>query len=96
MLSPGQTVPVAIEKPAAGGRMIARVDGQVVLVADAIPGERVQARVERIGKGVVYAQTLSVDEPSARSARSVSPIRCAAAASTATSPIRGSSRSRRR
>ena len=65
MLSPGQTVPVAIEKPAAGGRMIARVAGQVVLVADAIPGERVQARVERIGKGVVYAQTLSVDEPSA-------------------------------
>jgi len=65
MLSQGQTVPVAIEKPAAGGRMIARVAGQVVLVADAIPGERVQARVERIGKGVVYAQTLSVDEPSA-------------------------------
>jgi 23S rRNA (uracil1939-C5)-methyltransferase len=65
MLSHGQTVPLAIEKPAAGGRMIARVGGQVVLVADAIPGERVQARVERIGKGVVYAQTLSVDERSA-------------------------------
>jgi 23S rRNA (uracil1939-C5)-methyltransferase len=65
MLTAGQTVPVAIEKPAAGGRMIGRVGGQVVLVADAIPGERVQARVERIGKGVVYAQTLSVDERSA-------------------------------
>jgi 23S rRNA (uracil1939-C5)-methyltransferase len=65
MLSHGQTIPLAIEKPAAGGRMIARVGGQVVLVADAIPGERVQARVERIGKGVVYAQTLSVDERSA-------------------------------
>jgi 23S rRNA (uracil1939-C5)-methyltransferase len=64
MLSPGQTVPVAIEKPAAGGRMIARVGGQVVLVADAIPGERVQARIERIGKGVVYAQTLAVEEAS--------------------------------
>ena len=58
-------MPLEIEKPAAGGRMIARVDGQVVLVADAIPGERVQARVERIGKGVVYAQTLSVEERSA-------------------------------
>jgi 23S rRNA (uracil1939-C5)-methyltransferase len=65
MLSSGQTLPLAIEKPAAGGRMIARVDGQIVLVADAIPGERVQARVERIGKGVAYAQTLSVDERSA-------------------------------
>jgi 23S rRNA (uracil1939-C5)-methyltransferase len=65
MLSQGQTVGVAIEKPAAGGRMIARVAGRVVLVADAIPGERVQARVERIGKGFVYAQTISVDEPSA-------------------------------
>jgi len=65
MLISGQTVPLAIEKPAAGGRMIARVEGQVVLVADAIPGERVQARVERIGKGVVYAQTLSIEERSA-------------------------------
>jgi 23S rRNA (uracil1939-C5)-methyltransferase len=65
MLTSGQTVSLAIEKPAAGGRMIARVDGQVVLVADAVPGERVQARVERIGKGVVYAQTLSVEERSA-------------------------------
>jgi 23S rRNA (uracil1939-C5)-methyltransferase len=64
MLTPGQTVPLTIEKPAAGGRMIARVDGQVVLVADAIPGERVQARIERVGKGVAYAQTLSVEEPS--------------------------------
>ena len=64
MLAPGQTISLAIEKPAAGGRMIARADGQVVLVADAIPGERVQARVERIGKGVVYAQTQAVEERS--------------------------------
>ena len=42
---PGQTsFRSTIEKPAAGGRMIARVDGQVVLVGGAIPGERVQAR----------------------------------------------------
>ena len=44
--------------------MIARLDGQVVLVADAIPGERVQARIERLGKGVAYAQTVSVEERS--------------------------------
>jgi 23S rRNA (uracil1939-C5)-methyltransferase len=64
MLTAGQTIPLTIEKPAAGGRMIARADGQVVLVADAIPGERVQARIERVGKGVAFAQTLSVEEPS--------------------------------
>src|ERR1019366_2664721 len=65
MLTPGQILPLTIDKPAAGGRMIARVDGQVVLVGGAIPGERVTARVERVAKGVAYADTLSADEPSA-------------------------------
>ncbi len=51
---------LVVEKPAAGGRMIARHDGQVVLVAAAIPGERVRARVERVTKGVVYATTVEV------------------------------------
>ena len=65
MLRVGQLTRLSIEKPAAGGRMIARVDGQVVLVAGAIPGERVTARVARVAKGVVYAETTAVDEPSA-------------------------------
>jgi 23S rRNA (uracil1939-C5)-methyltransferase len=64
MLTPGQTLPLTIEKPAAGGRMIARVEGQVVLVAGAIPGEHVTARVERVGRGVAYADVISVDEAS--------------------------------
>ena len=64
MIAPGSTLPLLVEKPAVGGRMIARVDGQIVLVAGAIPGERVQARIERVGKGVAYADTMSVDEPS--------------------------------
>jgi len=64
MLTPGQTLSLTIDKPAAGGRMIARVDGQVVLVSGAIPGERVRARVERVGKGVAFAETLEVEEPS--------------------------------
>ena len=58
-------MPLFVEKPAAGGRMIARVDGRVVLVSGAIPGERLTARVERIGKGVVYAQAVSIEEASA-------------------------------
>src|SRR5438067_1810823 len=64
MLTPGQALSLTIEKPAAGGRMIARADGQVVLVAGAIPGERVRARIERTRKGVAYADTIGVDEPS--------------------------------
>ena len=44
--------------------MIARVDGQVVLVGGAIPGERVTARIERVSKSVAYAQTTAVEEAS--------------------------------
>lgn len=64
MLAPGQILPITLDKPAAGGRMIGRSDGQVVLVSGAVPGERVRARIERVGKGVAYAETISVDEPS--------------------------------
>jgi 23S rRNA (uracil1939-C5)-methyltransferase len=63
-VSPGQIVPVVIEKPAAGGRMIARVDGQIVLVGGAIPGERVTARIDRVGRGVAYGEAVSVEEAS--------------------------------
>jgi len=49
-----------VEKPAAGGRMLARHNGQVVLVWGAIPGERVRARVERAAKGLLYADTVEV------------------------------------
>ena len=41
MLTSGQTLSLTIEKPAAGGRMIARADGRIILVSGAIPGERV-------------------------------------------------------
>ena len=64
MLAAGQILPLTIEKPAAGGRMIARVDGQVVLVSGTIPGEQVTARVERVGRGVAYAQVVTVERPS--------------------------------
>ena len=53
-----------IEKAAAGGRMLARHQGQVVLVSGAIPGERVAARLERTGKGVVFAEVVEVLSPS--------------------------------
>lgn len=60
----GDHVDLTIEKPAAGGRMIARHDGQVVLVLGAIPGERVRARIEKADKRIVFASTIDVLEAS--------------------------------
>ena len=64
MVSAGDVVPLAVEKPAVGGRMIARADRLVVLVSGAIPGERVRARIDRVGKGVAYATAVEIDEGS--------------------------------
>jgi 23S rRNA (uracil1939-C5)-methyltransferase len=64
-LRPDSTLTLTIEKPVGGGRMLARHDGQVVLVAGAIPGERVRARVERVAKQLAFARTVDVLEPSA-------------------------------
>lgn len=44
--------------------MVARHEGQVVLVHAGIPGERVRAVVERRGQGVLYATTMDVIEAS--------------------------------
>lgn len=51
---------ITVEKPAAGGRMIARHEGQVVFVAGAIPGERVRALVDRVSKQLAFANTIEV------------------------------------
>lgn len=62
---PQSLLDLHVEKPTAGGRMLARHNGQVVLVWGAIPGERVHARLERSGKGVLFAETVVVLTPSA-------------------------------
>lgn len=64
MTTPGTILTLHIERPAVGGRMIARHDGAVVLVAGAIPGERVTARVERVQRRTVWARVVDVLEPS--------------------------------
>ena len=56
----GDQLTLSIEKPAAGGRMIAWRDGAVVLVAGAIPGEVVEARVEKVQRGTVWADATRV------------------------------------
>jgi len=60
MIEAGSVLTLDVEKPTAGGRMLARHHGQVVLVWGAIPGERVTARVERTAKSLAYAETLEV------------------------------------
>jgi 23S rRNA (uracil1939-C5)-methyltransferase len=62
--APGDVLPLRIEKPVAGGRMLARADGAIVLVSGALPGEVVEARVERIQRGTLWAQTARVIEAS--------------------------------
>src|SRR5687768_12638575 len=53
-----------IEKPVAGGRMLARHEGAIVLVAGAVPGELVEVAVERTQRSTTWASTTRVIEPS--------------------------------
>lgn len=60
----GDQLTLQIEKPAAGGRMIARHDGAVVLVSGAIPGETVKTQVQRVQRHTAWAATTQVVEAS--------------------------------
>ena len=64
MLATGDAVEVTLDKPAAGGEMLARLDGQVMFVSGGIPGERVRVRVERVAKKVAHARVAEILEPS--------------------------------
>jgi 23S rRNA (uracil1939-C5)-methyltransferase len=55
---------VTPDRPVAGGRMLARHEGRVVLVAGAIPGERVRVRIERVTRDVTFATAVEILEPS--------------------------------
>ncbi len=63
MLCQGDRITLMPEKAAAGGRMLARHEGMVVLVAGAIPGELVRARIERVEKSLAFAAVEDVIEP---------------------------------
>jgi len=63
-MRPGDTLSLTVEKAAAGGRMLARHEGRILLVSGAIPGEQVQARIDQVKGGVVFGSTVSVDVPS--------------------------------
>jgi 23S rRNA (uracil1939-C5)-methyltransferase len=56
-LAAGTLLELTIERPVAGGRMLARAADRIVLVAGAIPDERVLARIERTTRQVAFATT---------------------------------------
>jgi 23S rRNA (uracil1939-C5)-methyltransferase len=60
----GQTIEVDIQDMAFGGRGIARVDGMAVFVDQAVPGDRVEARVVRKRKQYAEARVLNLLRPS--------------------------------
>lgn len=60
----GDRLRLTIERPAAGGRMIARHEGAVVLVSGAIPGEVVEAEIEKVRRATAWAITRTVFEAS--------------------------------
>ncbi len=53
-----------MDRLAYGGNGVARLDGYVVFVAGALPGDRVRARVEKSKKAYANARTVEVVEPS--------------------------------
>jgi tRNA/tmRNA/rRNA uracil-C5-methylase (TrmA/RlmC/RlmD family) len=54
------TIELDVERPVAGGRMLARHEGRIVLVSGAIPGERVRARIARTARHTVFADVVDV------------------------------------
>jgi len=57
-------VPLFVERPVAGGRMLARLDGRVVFVAGAIPGEQVRVRITRETKSALWGDVVEILTPS--------------------------------
>lgn len=60
----GDPLQVSIETATIDGSGVARVDGQVVFVPGALPGERCSVRIAHVGRSAVFAQLLSVLTPS--------------------------------
>lgn len=57
-------VEAAVEAAGHGGEGIARVDGRTCFLADALPGDRVQARIGPEKRGVLHGSVEAVLEPS--------------------------------
>jgi 23S rRNA (uracil1939-C5)-methyltransferase len=60
----GDELDIEIEKFADRGKSLARLDGYVVFVPGAVPGDRVKVRIVRKKKKFAEARLLEVLEPS--------------------------------
>jgi tRNA/tmRNA/rRNA uracil-C5-methylase (TrmA/RlmC/RlmD family) len=60
----GDRIRLRPEKAVAGGRMLARHEGAIVLVAGAIPGELVEVEVEKVQRHTAWGVVRAVLEPS--------------------------------
>ena len=60
----GQRLRVTIESATIDGSGVARVDGQVVFVAGALPGETCEISIAHLGHNAVFADLVRVESPS--------------------------------
>ncbi|WP_030434043.1 class I SAM-dependent RNA methyltransferase [Actinoplanes subtropicus] len=63
-LGEGDRVEVVVEAPAHGGHCVARLDGRVLFVRHALPGERVTAEITEVHRTFVRADAIEIHEPS--------------------------------
>lgn len=61
----GNEFEITVENAVAGGRILARHEGKIVLVAGALPGERVVARVTKETKSLAEADAVAILAPHA-------------------------------
>jgi 23S rRNA (uracil1939-C5)-methyltransferase len=73
-LAPGSSHFLQIEKLVAGGFGLGRLNGQVVLCADAIPHETVQVEILSRRKGVAQGKIVKVQEPAESRVLPVCPV----------------------
>lgn len=64
MLKEGQTHTLTVEGYSSEGHGVARVDGQVVFVKGALPGETCQALIEHVGHSAAWARMEALPTPS--------------------------------
>ncbi|MFJ6197070.1 class I SAM-dependent RNA methyltransferase [Micromonospora sp. NPDC092111] len=63
-LEEAERVELTVDTVAPGGHCVARVDGQVVFVRHALPGERVVAEVTELHRGFARADAVEILDPS--------------------------------
>jgi len=61
---PGTDLELTVDSLAYGGKGVARLEGYVVFVAGALPGDRVLARVEKSKRAYAEARAIEIMEPS--------------------------------